>query len=416
MRARLLTIGDELLIGQVVDTNSAWIGQALAALGIQLLSKSTVGDEVADIAAALAIAATATDVVILTGGLGPTSDDRTVECLARHLDLPLELHDETWARIQYIFREVIRREMSGDQRKQAVLPKGALALRNEQGTAPGIWIEQDDIVYVAMPGVPREMSHLMEAEILPRLLDRFPVEAAHRITLQTVGMGETEIATAIADLEQTLPTSARLAYLPALGTVRVRVTVTQPSLAQAQAEAELLADTIENRLPKGAVFARGDVDLSAALHDALRGRGLRMATAESCTGGQVAALITARAGASEVFGGGVVAYDNAVKQALLGVDPQVLEQEGAVSEAVVTAMVFGAIERLGVDVAVSTSGVAGPGGGSEAKPVGTVWIAAGSRERVITRRLHLGRDRGNNIARASTAALDLLRRFVLDLA
>ena len=418
MRVRLLSVGDELLIGQVLDTNAHYLAGALTAVGAEVCGKATVGDTAADIARALAAAGDSVDAVIMTGGLGPTADDRTVACLAAHTQRPLELDAPSWTRIQYIFREVLERELTGDQRKQAMLPRGATALINERGTAPGVYLEHAGVVFVALPGVPREMQYLVEHEVLPRLLARFPVAGAHRITIHTAGLGETEIATRIADLEGALPPTQQIAYLPALGTVRVRVTATAPAPStgdgiESVSAAESLATAIEARLPPEALVGRDDTDLVGALHVGLRARGWRMAAAESCTGGQVASLVTSRPGASGVFWGAVVAYDNAVKRDLLDVDAATLAREGAVSESVVEAMVRGAIARLGVDCAVATSGVAGPGGGTDDKPVGTVWLAAGSNERVVTRRLRLSGDRATITARASTAALDLLRRFLL---
>ena len=413
MRARLLTIGDELLIGQVVDTNAAYVGRTLDEHGIRLVGKATVGDAPAAILAGLRAASAEAEVVLLTGGLGPTSDDRTLACLAEHLAVGLELHEPSWRRIRYIFDEVLRRPMSGDQRKQALLPAGAEALVNELGTAPGVYVERDGVVYAATPGVPREMRALLTGAILPRLAARFPTRLSRRVTIHTAGLGETQLADAIADLEAGLPENASVAYLPSLGTVRLRLSVEGDDAGALDLQVGALRERVVARLPAEAIFGYGDTDLVGALHARLAERGLTVGTAESCTGGRVASRLTARPGASAVFRGGVVAYDNAVKTDLLGVAPGDLRAHGAVSEAVVAQMVRGAVARLGCDVAVSTSGVAGPGGGTDDKPVGTVWIAAGDAERVVTRRLRLGHDRDGNIDRASTAAMDLLRRWLL---
>lgn len=413
MRARLLTIGDELLIGQVVDTNAAYVGRALDEHGVRLVGKATVGDAPDDIAAGLRAASADADVVLLTGGLGPTSDDRTLDCLARHLGVGLELHEDSWQRIQYIFREVIRRPMSGDQRKQALLPAGAEALVNALGTAPGVYVEHAGVVYAATPGVPREMKALLREAILPRLAARFPPRLSRRLTIHTAGLGETQIADAVADLEAALPDNAGIAYLPGLGTVRVRLSVEGDDPEALEIQLGGLRQNILARLPPEAVFGFGDTDLVGALHERLGALGLTLGTAESCTGGRVASSFTARPGASRVFRGAVVAYDNAVKTDLLGVPAATLAEHGAVSEPVVERMVRGACAALGCEVAVATSGVAGPGGGTAAKPVGTIWVAAGGPEGVVTRLLHLGRDRETNIERTATAALDLLRRFLL---
>ena len=413
MRARLLTIGDELLIGQVVDTNAAWIGATLDEHGIRLVGKETVGDDPGDIIAALAEAALHADAVIVTGGLGPTPDDRTLESLAAHLGVGLELDEASWTRIQYIFAEIIRRPMSGDQRKQAVLPQGATALENRLGTAPGVWLEAGDKVYAATPGVPREMKALVTEQIIPRLLGRFSAKPAKRLTIQTAGMGETELSSAIADIAAVLPANVKLAYLPSLGTVRLRINVEGDDAAAVAEQLEVLRAGIVARIKPEAVVGYDDLDLVGAIREHLTARELTIGTAESCTGGRIAARLSARAGASTTFAGSIVAYDNAVKTRLLGVARQTLEAHGAVSEPVVTQMVRGAIAALGCDVAIATSGIAGPGGGTPDKPVGTIWVAAGSAERVVTRRLSLGNDRSTNIERTANAGLDLLRRFLV---
>ena len=415
MRARLLTIGDELLIGQVVDTNAAWIGATLDDAGIRLVGKATVGDDLDVIVAALAQAAVGVDAVILTGGLGPTNDDRTLASLAAYAGVGLELHEESWSRIQYIFDKIIKRPMSGDQRKQAMLPTGATALLNSLGTAPGVWLELNGVVYAATPGVPSEMKALLKDEIIPRLLSRFSAKPAKRVTIQTAGMGETELSTAIEDIERELPPTAKIAYLPSLGTVRLRINVEGDDEASVDAELGALQRRIVERIKPGAIFGYGDTDLVGALHEVLLTQGLTVGTAESCTGGRMAAKLTARAGASAIYRGSVVAYENALKTQLLGVPEAVLAERGAVSEPVVEQMVRGAIALLVCDVAIASSGIAGPTGGTEEKPVGTIWIACGNAERIVTRRLSLGRDRGSNIERTANAGFDLLRRFLLKL-
>ncbi len=415
MRARLLTIGDELLIGQVVDTNAAWIGATLDGAGIRLVGKATVGDAPAEIIAALAQAAADVEVVLLTGGLGPTNDDRTLESLAAYAQVGLELHEESWSRVRYIFDEVIKRPMTGDQRKQAMLPAGATALLNTLGTAPGVWLEHGGVVFAATPGVPREMKALVQDEIIPRLLGRFSAKPAKRVTIQTAGMGETELSTAIEDIERDLPPTARIAYLPSLGTVRLRLNVEGDDEATVAAEMAQLQRRIVERIKPGAIFGYGDTDLVGALHEALLARGLTLGTAESCTGGRMAAKVTARAGSSAIYRGSVVAYENALKTKLLGVTEATLAEHGAVSEPVVTQMIRGAIELLGCDVAIAASGIAGPTGGTADKPVGTIWIACGSAEEVVTRRLTLGRDRASNLERTANAGFDLLRRFLVKL-
>ena len=415
MHASLLTIGDELLLGQVVDTNAAWIGAALNDHGIALVGKATVGDSLAAIERGLARAAAEAPVVLLTGGLGPTADDLTLEALARHTGRDYVFREDTYERIRHIFEEVIRRPLLPSHRRQAFAPDGAETLRNDQGTAPGIWLEHDGTVYVALPGVPREMRHLVTERVVPRLLDRFPASPRRQLTLHTAGWGETQIEEAIRDVVAGLPPHVSVAYLPGLGSVRVRLNAAGEDATALDAELDGLAARVESLLPPGLVFGRGDTDLVRHLHELLRERGATVATAESCTGGRLAHVLTEVAGASAVFPGGVVAYANEVKESRLGVSAATLRAHGAVSEPCVIEMARGARVAFGATYALATSGIAGPGGGTPDKPVGTIWLAAaGPDGQVATRLLHRGRDRETNIAYAANAAVDLLRRMLVE--
>lgn len=415
MRASLLTIGDELLLGQVVDTNAAWIGATLNENGVNLIGKATVGDSFAEIERGLTRAAAEASVVLLTGGLGPTADDLTLEALARHTGRDYVFDEPTYERIRYIFEAVIRRPLLDSHRRQAYLPAGSATLPNAQGTAPGIWLEHAGIVYVAMPGVPREMRYLMSAEVVPRLLERFPTAPRRQLTLHTAGWGETQIEQAIAEVTAALPPHVKVAYLPGLGSVRLRLNAEGDDAAALDAELEAYAARVESLLPPGLVFGRGETDLVRSLHDLLLARDATVATAESCTGGRLAHIITEVPGASRVFPGGVVAYDNRVKIDRLGVAPSTLDEFGAVSEEVVVELARGVRERIGATYGLATSGIAGPGGGSAEKPVGTIWLAAaGPGGALRTRLLHRGRDRETNIAYSANAAVDLLRRLVAE--
>ena len=419
MRASLLTVGDELLIGQVVDTNAAWIAAAVDEHGGELARKLTCGDAVGAIAESLAAAATGVDVVLVTGGLGPTTDDLTLEAIARYADRELEFRPEVFARIERIFREIIKRPMSPGHRRQAMLPAGSEVLPNSQGTAPGVWLDLGPgaPTVIAMPGVPREMKAIMREAALPRLAEAYPGARRLHLTLLTAGWGETQIESAITPALDDAAAAAGLsvAYLPGLGRVRLRLSAKPhagESPAATRARLGAFARAVEALLPPGLVYGRGTTELVAVVHEHLRERGWVVATAESCTGGRLAHLLVEEAGASDVFHGGVVAYDNAVKIAALAVAPATLRTHGAVSEATVTEMVAGARARFGAEVAVATSGIAGPTGGTPDKPVGTVWIAVGDAERTVARQLSLGRDRATNIAYSANAALDLLRRFL----
>ena len=419
MNAHLLTVGDELLLGQVVDTNAAFIGQYLEDHGGRLVRHHTVGDVhehiVADVRAALQ--APDTEVVLVTGGLGPTEDDLTLAALAEATGRAFVFNEETYARIEHIFREVIRRPLSASHRRQAYQPEGARTLPNRQGTAPGILVEHGTKTLVAMPGVPREMRALMEDAVVPELLRRHRPRLRRHDTITLAGYGETQLADAVAEVVKLFPPEMSIAYLPSLGTVRLRTTAwaTEGNLALLD---ELLGEQrrrLLERLPQEAVVGYGTTDLLTATHDALSASGLAVATAESCTGGSLGRALTALPGASAYYVGGIVAYSNALKVQLLGVSPETLEDHGAVSEETAREMVEGLLQRVPADLAIATTGIAGPDGGTPDKPVGTVWIAIGTRQGVHTRLLSLGRDRRTNIDYTVNAALDALRRQALGL-
>ncbi|MFK8055389.1 MAG: CinA family nicotinamide mononucleotide deamidase-related protein [Saprospiraceae bacterium] len=413
MQAALLTIGDELLIGQVLDTNTNWIASYLYEHGIELASTMIVSDDKAAIDAALSHAAMANDVILLTGGLGPTNDDITLEALAEHLDLPLTFNEVTYARIEHIFNELIKRPLSPAHKRQAFQPQGAEALHNAQGTAPGIWIEKNGVTYIAMPGVPREMKYLMTEEVVPKLLPKLSSKVRKEITIHTAGWGETQIATEIESVEENLPAHIKLAYLPSLGTVRVRINAEGENGEVLQKELEEVKTKIINLLPEDLIFGFGKTSLVEIVQELLLEKKLTLVTAESCSGGKVANLITELPGASRVFYGSVIAYDNSIKEKLLGVPKHIFEQHGAVSEQAVCAMIEGVIPLLGADVAIATSGIAGPSGGTAKKPVGTIWVAVGSKDKIITRKLAFKHDRKTNIDRTANTAIDMLRRFLV---
>jgi len=413
MQAALLTIGDELLIGQVLDTNTNWIASYLYEEGIELSSTMIVSDDRSAIGAALSYAAQSHDVILLTGGLGPTNDDITLEALAEHLGVPLTFNTDTYARIEHIFNEIIKRPLSPLHKRQAFQPEGADTLHNAQGTAPGIWIEKNGVRYIAMPGVPREMKYLMKEEVVPKLLPLASLKSRREVTIHTSGWGETQVATAIQSVEDNLPPHIKLAYLPSLGSVRVRINAEGEDAEMLYIELEKIKQEIVELLPEELVFGFGQTSLVEVVHTLLKKKGMKLATAESCTGGRVAHVMTAIPGASQVFYGSVIAYDNSVKEKLLGVPAEIFRQHGAVSEQAVKAMVQGVLPLLDADVAIATSGIAGPSGGTEEKPVGTIWVAIGSKDRIITRKLAFRHDRETNIDRTANTAIDMLRRFLL---
>lgn len=416
MTAHLLTIGDEILIGQIVDTNSAWMSRELNLRGIAVMGKSSVGDTKQAIVAGIEHVAEQAPVVIMTGGLGPTKDDITKTTLAEMFDSPMSFHQETYARIEGYFQKV-GRIVPPAMMAQATLPDKAVILPNKVGTAPGMWFERGDQVFISLPGVPFEMEYLMTHEVMPRLQARFqPRPIVHR-TLLTAGEGESNIARRIEAFEDALPAHIKLAYLPALGQVRLRLTGVWPGEIVEDAETRLQTELDAQKeallaLVSDLVYGFEDDALEKVVGRLLREQGKQFGTAESCTGGYIAHLITSVPGASDYFPGGLVTYSNAHKTRYLGVSPEILETHGAVSEETVSAMAQGALDALGVDVALAISGIAGPGGGSPEKPVGTVWMAVADRNQTVVERHIFGRDRVKNIQLSATYALNLVRRVL----
>lgn len=411
MKVNLLTIGDEILIGQIVDTNSAWMAAQLNLIGAEVTHIYTVGDTEQQILAVLEQSLQQADVVLMTGGLGPTKDDITKKTIAKYFDVPLEFDQGTYDRILKLF-ERWGRSPTEAHRLQCYMPANATLLFNKMGTAPGMWFEHAGKVLVSMPGVPYEMKYLMEHAVLTQLQSRFPGSPIAHRTILTVGEGESRIADRIADFADHLPEQIKLAYLPGLGRVRLRLTgrgADQPLLEKA-----LDAESLKLKaLIPDLVYGEGQLPLEEAIGQLLLKHKLTLSTAESCTGGYVAHLLTSIAGSSRYFHGSIVAYDNAVKVNQLKVKPETLAEEGAVSEATVREMVKGALEALGTDIAVAISGIAGPGGGTEEKPVGTVWIAVGNQNQTKTYLLKAGKDRIKNIQYSAIYALDQIRKFLL---
>ncbi len=404
----IMTIGDELLYGQVIDTNSAFMGQELAKIGLRVRQISSVSDRADEIVAALDQARQRAQVVLITGGLGPTKDDLTKHVLARYFGAELVLHQPTLTHVEEIFRR-FKRPMLEVNRQQALVPANCEVLFNAVGTAPGMWFEDQGTVFVSMPGVPHEMKYLMTEAVLPCLQQQFQVLPIEHIVVQTVGLGESFLAEKIADWEAALPPNFKLAYLPSLGGVRLRLTGSDDGQPDLRQRMEALLPELRARLGEH-VFAEGEIKLEEAVGKLLQERGLTLGTAESCTGGLLAHKITSVPGSSAYFQGSIVAYHNDVKVRQLGVQPETLAAHGAVSEETVREMAEGARARLGVDVALATSGIAGPGGGTDAKPVGTICIAYADAHRTVSRTLTFSRGRQLNVEYTVTMALDLLRR------
>jgi nicotinamide-nucleotide amidase len=407
MQAEIITIGDEILIGQVIDSNSAWIGQQLNAVGVDIARITSISDSKEAITGALDGLLSETKLVLITGGLGPTKDDITKYTLASYFGMELEFKPEVFEHIEKLFASM-GRTPSPRNRKQAELPIGSRILFNNMGTAPGMLFQQDGRYIVSLPGVPYEMKFLIEKRVLPIVeKELIRKHIVHR-TLLTVGLPESELADIIHDVEENLPSEIKLAYLPRPGMVRLRLSargddgeVLNSLLDQAEAD-------LRNILGKS-IYGTEKQRLEQIVGEMLAKRGETITTAESCTGGYMAHLITSIPGSSSYYLGSIIAYANKVKTEQLEVEQEVLQKYGAVSEQVVKQMAEGVRKKMGSTWGLATSGVAGPDGGTDAKPVGTVWIALAGPEGTHAQKFQFGKDRMRNIKKSAFMGLDILR-------
>ncbi|MCM1150798.1 MAG: competence/damage-inducible protein A [Alistipes senegalensis] len=408
MHATIITVGDEILIGQIVDTNSVSIARHLNDAGIVVREKLSIGDEPAQIVSTLRRALDSSQVVILTGGLGPTKDDLTKKTLADMFGSKLIEDPAVAAHVERMLSErgIAFNELN---RSQALVPDCCTVLFNAHGTAPGMWFEHEGRIVVSLPGVPFEMEHLMQDEVMPRLKARFALKQIVHRTLITSGLAESMLAERIEAWENALPPYLKLAYLPNPGAVRLRLSAYEVEGESVAREIERQFDTLRTLIPEY-VVGYETATVQELIHHTLIRRGLTLATAESCTGGTIASRFTAMPGASAYFRCGVVSYSNEAKIDVLGVDPAVLSRFGAVSEQVARQMAEGARRIARANFAVATTGIAGPSGGSAEKPVGTVWIAVASPTRTVALRKQCGTDRSQIIDRASSQAIALLRQ------
>ena len=413
MLAEIITIGDEILVGQTVDTNSNYMARELNFLGLQVHQITTVADDREHILHALADAQKRSDAVLITGGLGPTKDDITRSTLCEFFETRLINHDPTLKRIQDMFR-AFGKEMMDVHYQQAMVPESCIALENQKGTAPGMWFEHQGVVFVSMPGVPREMMGLMQHEVLPRLQKKFQTREIAHVTVMTQGMGASSIAERIEEwADQLSRDEIKLAYLP--GTAMVKLRLSRYGNPGDQQISELLnrkAKELMALLPSYA-YSIGERSLPEVVGEMLRTRGETVATAESCTGGTIASLITSISGSSDYYPGSVVSYSNEVKVGTLGVSQVNLDTHGAVSKEVVEEMASGIRQMMNTTWGIATSGVAGPNGGTEEKPVGTVWIAIAGEEGVRSKVFRVGAERKSNIMRSALTALNFLRLEIL---
>jgi nicotinamide-nucleotide amidase len=411
MKVEIITIGDEILIGQIVDTNSAWMGQKLNSIGFNVQRIITIGDGLEEIKTAISESASRADVVLITGGLGPTNDDVTKVALCQYFDCSTVLHGEVLDHISTLFAR-FNRPVTEVNRRQAELPTACVPLHNAMGTAPGMWFDAGDTVIVSMPGVPYEMKSIMTDEVLPRLSERFNAPTILHRTLLTMGMGESWLAERIAQWENALPSGFKLAYLPSPGRVRLRISAVGDDAEALRSELENQVKTLWDLIPD-LVYGFDEDTIEGVVANLLRLSGLTVSTAESCTGGTISQMLTSVPGASKYFPGGVVTYSYESKVRELKVSSDTLATQGAVSEHTVVEMAEGCKRRFGTDYAISVSGIAGPDGGTLDKPVGTVWMAICGPNGTVARKYQFGDNRERNITRSALTALNMLRKQIL---
>jgi nicotinamide-nucleotide amidase len=413
MRATLLTIGDEILIGQITNTNAVWMAQQLNSIGITVYEMLSVSDNAEHIKTAFDHALAKSDIVLVTGGLGPTKDDITKTTLADYFKANLVFDPQIWADIEsYLTRR--GHPILEAAKVMALIPDCCQALPNKHGLAPAMWFERDKgKVLIAMPGVPQEMMKFMELDVLPRLQTQFQLPVIVHHTIMTAGIAESSLAQKIEDIEDSLPAHIKLAYLPAYGVVRLRLSGSGNNRKAIEQEIAQYAQAIYDRLYPKYAFGTDNDTLESVLGELLVAQNANLALAESCTGGFIAHKITSVPGSSRYFEGSVVTYSYDLKQQLLGVKPETLAQYGAVSEQTVCEMAQGTIQNLHVAYAIAVSGIAGPGGATPDKPVGTVWIAVANRETVKAKRFEFARTRDINIQMSSNIALNELRKFIM---
>jgi nicotinamide-nucleotide amidase len=408
MLAEIITIGDEILIGQIIDSNSAWMAQQLNAAGVRIKQISSVSDNEEHILSALKEASERADVILITGGLGPTKDDITKKTLAKYFGVGMKRDQQTLDNVTRIFAKYNRPLLDVNIR-QADVPQNCEVLFNSNGTAPGMWFQENGKVYVSMPGVPFEMKYLMEDLVIPKLKATFNLPTIVHQTILTAGEGESFLAERIADIENELPTEIKLAYLPNLGQVRLRLSAYGSDEEKLKQDLEIQTKKITERLGD-TVVATEDIPLEKAILLLMAKSKQTLSLAESCTGGYIAHLFTSLPGASSVFMGGAVSYSYEMKEQMLGVSHNTLWETGAVSEETVREMVEGALRNFATDYAIAVTGIAGPDGGTPDKPVGTVWIAVARKDKTVAKKYVFGNKRIQNIERtAITAMVDLLK-------
>jgi len=417
MKAEILTIGDEILIGQITNTNSVWIAQQLNLLGISVVHMASVGDDEVSIINAFNSALTRADFVFVTGGLGPTKDDITKKIFAKYFDASLITDKSVLADVSGFFTKR-GREIDELNKQQALVPEGCFVIRNPNGTAPGMWLKKNNTVFISMPGVPYEMKAMMSETIIPKIKNENKLPFIYHKTVLTQGVPESILAKMIEDWETSLSyKNIKLAYLPQPGIVRLRLSAKGEDVKlikeNIEGEIEKLKPLLEKHIFGYENYGEESPSLEKIISELLREKKQSFALAESCTGGYISSLFTAIAGASDIFKGGVIPYNNTAKSEILNVDNKTIETHGAVSKECVEEMAVNVLKKFNSDYSLAVSGIAGPTGGSPEKPVGLVWVAVANKEKVTAVKFLFGDNRQRNIIMAAQAALNLLRKFIL---
>jgi nicotinamide-nucleotide amidase len=413
IQATIITIGDELLIGQVIDTNSAFIAQALLKIGIPVTSRIAVGDKKVDIIDALDTASQKTKIIILTGGLGPTADDITKPLLNEYFDGKMIIHQPSLNHITHIFETIHKRPMIDRNKKQAEVPDVCEVLFNEKGTAPGMLFKKEGVYYFSLPGVPHEMKWLIEHQVIPVIQKAFTSHFIAHKTLLTAGIGESFLAEQIAHFENALPASIKLAYLPNIGMVRLRLTGSGKDEKALDKELNTQFEALKKAVNEYLV-TDADETMEMVVGNLLKQKKQTVSTAESCTGGYIGHLLSKNAGSSQFYTGGIISYDNRIKTEFLDVPTEILQTVGAVSKEAVEQMALAVREKMNTDYTISVSGIMGPSGQTDEKPLGMVWVGVANREKVVSKVFYLRFDRLRNIEVTANQAINLLRLLIIN--
>jgi nicotinamide-nucleotide amidase len=413
INATIITIGDELLIGQVIDTNSAYIAQALNKIGIAVKNRIAVGDSKQDIITSLNTASTHSEIVVITGGLGPTADDITKPLLNEYFGGKMIVHQPTLDHITDIFLNKHKRPMIDRNRKQAEVPDVCEVLFNETGTAPGMLFKKESVLYFSLPGVPHEMRYLTDNHVIPVISKHFTTQPIIHRTLLTAGIGESFLAELIAEFENALPNYIKLAYLPNFGMVRLRLTAT--GLSESELTISINEQFVKLKVAVNEYLVTDlDENMEVVVGNLLKANNQTVATAESCTGGFIGHLLSKHAGSSQFYTGGIISYDNRIKTEFLDVPTSILYTVGAVSQEAVEQMAKAVREKMNTDFAVSVSGIMGPSGKTDEKPLGMVWIGVANKEKVVSKVFYLRFDRQRNIEVTANQAINLLRLLIIN--